>query len=404
MNAPEPPATPQEVQEFEAVAPEGPDGFRLGAEPPRVMRLSRKALAVLGGTAGVAIGGALLYALQPAGPKDPENLYRTESRNRPDALTGAPADYGAIPKLGPPLPGDLGRPIVAAQADGNPAPVPPIGTQPATGGPSPEEQARASAEQEREAARASRLFLGSASAVAEVVSLSLPTSSRGGDAPAGPATQDGSRSAFLAKGGKEAESAERVREASSARIPQAGSIIPAALITAVHSDLPGQVTAQVTQNVYDSPTGTLLLIPQGARLVGEYDSEIVAGQSRVLLAWDRLILPGGRSLQLGRLPGADATGKAGIADQTNYHWGQMLRAALVSTLLGIGTELGSDSDDRLVRALRDGGQDTINQTGRQLVERQAAIAPTITIRPGTPVRVIVTRDLIVDLAGRKEAP
>ena len=369
MNAPEPAATaPQETEEFEAVAPQSPEGFRLGAEPPRVMRLSRKALAVLGGTTGVAIGGALLYALQPAGPKDPENLYRTESRNRPDALTGAPADYGAVPKLGPPLPGDLGRPIVAAQADGNPVPVPPIGTQPATGTQSPEEQARARAEQEREAARASRLFLGSGAAVADAVPLSLPRPSREGDAPPDPTTRASARTAFLAQGGKKPESAERIREASSARILQAGSIIPAALITAVHSDLPGQVTAQVTQNVYDSPTGTLLVIPQGARLVGEYDSEVVAGQSRVLLAWDRLILPGGRSLQLGRQPGADATGKAGIADQTNYHWGQILRAALVSTLLGVGTELGSDSDDRLVRALRDGGQDTINQTGRRLVE------------------------------------
>jgi type IV secretion system protein VirB10 len=262
---------------------------------------------------------------------------------------------------------------------------------------------RVRAEQEREAARASRLFLGSAAAMTEAAPLPLSAPSRDGGTPANSSTRARSQRAFLAHVGKEPESAERVREASSARILQAGSIIAAALITAVHSDLPGQVTAQVTQNVYDSPTGTLLLIPQGARLVGEYDSEIVAGQNRVLLAWDRLILPGGRSIQLGRQPGADATGKAGVADKTNYHWGQMLRAALVSTLLGIGTELGSDSEDRLVRALREGGQDTINQTGRQLVERQASIPPTITIRPGAAIRVIVTRDLILD-GGNREMP
>lgn len=400
MNAPEPAAAaPQDGEGFEAVAPESPEGFRLGAEPPRVMRLSRKALAAMGGAAGVAIGGALLYALQPAGPKDHENLYRSEGRPRPDALTGAPADYGSVPKLGPPLPGDLGRPIVSAQADGKPVPAPPIGGQSATGGQSPEEQARARAEQERESARASRLFLGSGTGASEAIPLALPAPSRAGDASNDRPTRATSRRAFLAQDSKEPESAERVRAASSAHILQAGSIIPAALITAIHSDLPGQVTAQVTQNVYDSPTGHILLIPQGARLIGEYDSEISAGQDRVLLAWERLILPGGRSIALGREPGTDAGGMAGVADRTNFHWGRMLRAGFVSTLLGVGAELGTASDDRLVRALRSGTQDSVAETGRQVVERELRVAPTLTIRPGASLRVLVTRDLILDAAG-----
>ncbi len=152
----------------------------------------------------------------------------------------------------------------------------------------------------------------------------------------------------------------------------------------------------MTQNVYDSPTGRILLIPQGARLIGDYDSEISVGQERVLLAWNRLILPGGRSIRLDRQPGADARGMAGIADRTDHHWGSMLRAALVSTLLGVGAELGSDGDDALVRALRDGPQDTVNQSGRRLVERQMNIPPTLTIRPGFALRVLVTRDLILE--------
>lgn len=400
MNAPEPAVVaPHDVEGPEAVAPESPDGFRLGAESPRVMRLSRKALAAMGGTAGVVIGGALLYALQPADPKDPENLYRTEGRARADALTSAPADYGSVPKLGPPLPGDLGRPIVSAHADGNPVPVPPIGGQSATGSQNPEEQARARAEQERETARASRLFLGSGTATTEAIPLPLPTLARAGDVSTERPTTATSRRAFLAQDSKEPESGERVRAASSAHILQAGSIIPAALITAIHSDLPGQVTAQVTQNVYDSPTGHILLIPQGARLVGEYDSEISAGQDRVLLAWERLILPGGRSIALGREPGTDAAGMAGVADRTNFHWGRMLRAAFVSTLLGVGAELGTDSDDRLVRALRSGTQDSAAETGRQLVERELRVPPTLTIRPGATLRVLVTRDLIVEAVG-----
>ena len=208
------------------------------------------------------------------------------------------------------------------------------------------------------------------------------------------------RRAFLDGGsGKPFESAERVRAASSPYVLQAGSLIPAALITGIRSDLPGQVTAQVTQNVYDSPTGRILLIPQGARLVGEYDSQIAAGQGRVLLAWDRLILPHGRSVRLDRQPGADVRGMAGLSDRTDYHWGAMFRAALVSTLLGIGADLGSDSDDALVRALRDGSHDGVNQTGQRIVDRQMNVPPTLTIRPGYALRVIVTRDLILEPVG-----
>src|SRR6185295_18227049 len=100
--------------------------------------------------------------------------------------------------------------------------------------------------------------------------------------------------AFMAQASnQQTVSVERLSAPASPNIVQAGSIIPAALITGIRSDLPGQITAQVTQNVYDSPTGRILLIPQGARLIGEYDSEVAAGQTRVLLAWDRLILPDG---------------------------------------------------------------------------------------------------------------
>lgn len=213
------------------------------------------------------------------------------------------------------------------------------------------------------------------------------------------ASGSAARKEFLAGGAeKPFESANRVQLPSSGSIIQAGSIIPAALITGIRSDLPGQVTAQVTENVYDSPTGRTLLIPQGSRLVGEYDSEIAAGQNRVLLAWDRLILPGGRSIRLDRAPGADAAGMAGLSDRTDYHWGGMLRAALVSTLLGIGAETGSSGDGDVARAIRDGAQDSVGQTGRQIVERELRIPPTLTIRPGHSFRVMVTRDLVIEPA------
>lgn len=376
-----------------------PDAFRLRGEPPHVMRLSRRTLAIAGALGGTAIGGALLFALQPAAPKKAENLYSIDGTNRAEVVTGAPADYGKVPKLGPPLPGDLGRPIVAAQRDGETIVVPPMGS-PAPGRPSRAEEARERAAQEREAATASRLFLGGGSAApgSDLMRGTPELPAASAPAPeAGPQTAAATRRAFLAVGpGKPFESIERVHLPSSPYILQAGSLIPAALITGIRSDLPGQVTAQVTQNVYDSPTGRILLIPQGARLIGEYDSAIAAGQERVLLAWDRLILPGGRSIRLDRQPGADAAGMAGLSDRTDRHWGRLLRAALVSTLLGGAAELGSNRDDALIRAMRDGSQDTVNQAGQRLVEREMSVLPTLTIRPGFVLRVLVTRDLILE--------
>jgi type IV secretion system protein VirB10 len=384
------------VQEPAPIAPASPDGFRLEGDLPRVMRLSRKTLAVLGATAGVVIGGALLWALRPVDPKAAQELYEVASPNRSESVTGAPSDYGAVPKLGPPLPGDLGRPIVSAQKAGEPVPVPGMSAPPPDPRQSAREQARQRALQEREAAEGSRLFLGGSGGAVSGASLvdTPPSLVQPAIAPTGRAAGP---KAFLAGGPRGSiESVERIVAPTSASIIQAGTVIPAALITGVRSDLPGQITAQVTQHVYDSPTGRMLLIPQGARLVGEYDSEVAAGQRRVLLAWDRLILPGGRSIRLDRQPGADAAGYAGLEDRVNNHWGRMLRAALVSSLLGIGTELAAGGEDELVRALRSGLQDSTNEAGRRVVERELSVPPTLTVRPGFAFRVIVTRDLVLD--------
>lgn len=393
------PAAPE--AEAAAMAPPSPDGFRLEGELPNVMRLSRKTLAVLGGAAGIAIGGALLWALRPVDPKVAQELYEVAVPNRSETVTGAPADYGAVPKLGPPLPGDLGRPIVSAQKAGEPMPVPAMGPPPADPAQSARKQARLRAMQEREAAQGSRLFLGGTGGAMSgtTAAEALSSQAQAANVPEGAKT---GRQAFLAGGPRGgAESGERIVAPSSAAVIQAGTVIPAALITGIRSDLPGQITAQVTQNIYDSPTGRLLLVPQGARLIGEYDSEVAAGQRRVLLAWDRLILPGGRSIRLDRQPGADAAGYAGLEDRVNSHWGRMLRAALVSSLLGGGTELAASGEGDLVRALRSGLQDGTNEAGRRVVERELSVAPTLTVRPGFAFRVIVTRDLVFENSERR---
>ena len=366
--------------------------MRLRAEPPRVTRLSRKVLAGVGAAALLGIGGALIYALQTRDMgSGGEELYSTENRPTADGLAGLPRDYSG-PVLGPALPGDLGRPILEAQNRGQPVATPAI-TTPAV---DPEEERRRA---EEEAARLSNVFFQSGPRSGGTAGTAMP-----GLAGLGGQQQDAAeqnRHAAFLNGpvDRQTVAPDRVTQPPSPYILQAGAVIPAALITGIRSDLPGQITAQVTENVYDSPTGSLLLIPQGTRIIGQYDDGVTFGQRRVLLVWNRLILPGGRSIVLERLPGADASGYAGLEDGVDYHWWDLMKAAGLSTLLAVGTELATSDEDRLIRAIRDGAQDTVNQAGQQIVQRQLQVAPTLTIRPGFPVRVIVSRDLVFEPAG-----
>lgn len=367
----------------------------LRGEGPRVVRLSRKAIGVVGAVGLALVGGALIYALQPASNGGSEELFNTDGVAVADGLASAPRDYSQVPQLGPPLPGDLGKPILDAQDRGAVAELPPVGAQPSPPqGISPEEAARQRLEQEREAARGSRLFFGGGTTAASPAQ-ALPAV--GQSAVAEPAAASAAQPEFLDRPAeRRTVSLQRFEAAPSSALLQAGSVIPAALITGIRSDQPGLVTAQVTENVYDSLTGRRLLIPQGARLIGDYESDVGFGQRRVLLAWNRLILPDGRSIVLERQPAADPSGFAGLEDGVDYHWGGVMNAALVSTLLGVGSELGTGSDGELLRALRRGSQDSINRAGEQIVSRELNIRPTLTIRPGYPVRVLVTRDIILE--------
>lgn len=398
----------------QSAAPSPPPNLKLRAQPPSVMRLSKKALTALGLVAGIGVGGALVYALQTRGAhQKPAELLSTGSRTTADGLASLPKDYGSVPKLGPPLPGDLGRPIVAAQNAGKDVPAPGMAT-PGSSAQSPQaaaaEHARQQVQQAREAARTSKLFTSSGAVAATGAGGGAPVEaamlaqsglansalSAAAAEPGASQTAQSAKRAFLdAPADKRTTSPDRLAAPASPYVVQAGSVIPAALITGLRSDLPGQVTAQVTENVYDSPTGRTLLIPQGARLVGEYDSQVSFGQARVLLAWTRLILPDGRSIVLERQPGADAAGYAGVEDGIDNHWSKLFKAAMLSTLLSVGSEAGtSQNENNLAQAVRAGAANSFSQTGQQIVQRELNIQPTLTVRPGFPVRVMVTRDLV----------
>lgn len=373
---------------------ENAEPMRLRAEPPRVTRLSRKVLASVGLIVSVGIGGALIYALQTrSGGDSNQELYSTDNRPTADGLAGLPRDY-SVPVLGPPLPGDLGRPILDAQNRGQPVAPPPM----ATPQPDPEEQRRLA---ELEAARTSRVFFqtGPGATAAPAAGAAVPGMPNFGMPGATPTAQDRQLAFLNGPVDRRTMSADRVVAPASPYVLQAGAVIPAALITGIRSDLPGQITAQVTENIYDSPTGRILIVPQGTRIIGEYSNDVGFGQRRVLLVWNRLILPNGSSIVLERQPGADTQGYAGLQDGVDYHWWDLAKAAGLSTLLAVGSQLAVSDEDRLIRAIRDGAQDTINDAGQQIIRRQLQVAPTLTIRPGFPVRVIVTRDLVLEPYG-----
>jgi len=370
--------------------------MRLRPTRPAVTRLSRNVLLGLGVTAAVGISGALFFALSPHRQTAKSELYNTNNRSTPDGLATLPHDYTGLPRnppqLGPPLPGDLGRPILNA---GAPAPGMPSSTA---------NSAQQHIAEEQEAARTSHLF--ATTNLPQELGASLAGGTASGAASPSATSQAASKDlssqdhklAFLtADVDHRTVSPERVRAPASPYIVQAGSVIAAALITGLRSDLPGQVTAQVTEDVYDSPTGKIMLIPQGARLIGEYDAQIAFGQTRALLVWNRLILPGGRSIVLERQPAADSAGYAGIEDEVDNHWGMLFEAATLSTVLSVGSMAGTSGNTNstsLAQALQQGASQSVSQTGEQVVSRSLSVQPTITIRPGFPVRVMVTHDLV----------
>jgi type IV secretion system protein VirB10 len=394
-----------------------PETLVLRATPRRVVRFKRNLLIGIAAVGCVAIAGVTWVALK--GPSfhaqlGSDNLYDTGSNPKPDDLAGLPSNYGQIPKpkpvpqLGPPLPGDLGPPIVEREQQ--------LGLNPA------------GASSEDEAARAERLRLAQQAQQASEAGVFFQLNQQGGGAPAQFASAEGAASAGnqpITPAGADAShlsldlandqndqqrkldvvnqtSADSIYNDHALQTPaspyelMAGTIIAASLITGLNSDLPGEVTAQVTENVYDTVTGQILLIPQGSRLVGSYDSVVAFGQSRALLVWQRIIMPDGSSIEIDNLPATDAAGYTGLQDKVDYHTWTLLKGIALSTLLGVGTEttFGSSQSD-LVQAIEQSAQESTNQAGQRIVEKDLNIQPTITVRPGWPLRVIVSKDLVL---------
>jgi type IV secretion system protein TrbI len=396
-----------------------PESVALRALPRPVTRLNRRMLAVgVGALAAVVLGGTIWSLQSNKRQHNPATeLYNVDRISRAENLDQLPKDYAGIPPavkqappvLGEPLPGDLGPAIVKAQHL--------METRPPGGGVDPAQAERLAAE---EAARSSVFFRNGAgtggpkSAGAQnaidpsaLASGNQPFNLMGTMAPAvqpsdptNAQNRQDQKEAFIAKAGD-----MTTRNPAGLQLPaspyqvMAGTIIPAALVTGINSDLPGQVIANVSEAIYDSATGRHLLIPQGSRLIGRYDSQVAFGQRRVLLVWTRLILPDTSSVALDRLPGIDPAGYAGLEDGVDWHWDRILAGAALSTLLGIGAELAAPASrtdgSRIVIAGRESAQEMVNQVGQEITKRNMSIQPTLTIRPGFSMRVMVSKDLVL---------
>jgi type IV secretion system protein VirB10 len=289
--------------------------------------------------------------------------------------------------LGPPLPGDLGRPILEQQRERAEA-----APQPAAAAGSASDQAETLRQQKAAAEQAAR----SSSVVVQL------TGGRQVSVPEGTAIPDRRQA--------EATPAARVELGDWARndanphlvtppvsdwVIAAGSVIPASLLTGLDSDLPGMVLAQITENVRDSATGRVVLIPQGARLIGRYDNAISYGQKRAFVVWQRILFPDGSSLRIDNMPASDAAGQAGLADGVDGHSWQLIKGVVLSSLLGVGSQLSFSGERGIVRALLESIQQNGSQAGEQIVSKGLSVQPTIRVRPGWPVRVLVSEDLVL---------
>jgi len=177
-----------------------------------------------------------------------------------------------------------------------------------------------------------------------------------------------------------------------------GSVIPATLVTGINSDLPGRITAQVSQNIYDSATGRHLLVPQGSKLFGRYDSKVAFGQNRVLVIWTDIIFPNGSTLQIGGMAGTDAAGYGGFTDKVDNHLLETFGSAILVALIGTGTEMMLPDDNNTgnngENSARESFAETFGELSEQTVSRNLNVQPTLEIRPGYQFNVLVDQDMV----------
>ncbi len=347
--------------------------------------------------AGFWIGFGGAHRPAPAAPAPPSSDTTTTAAPVADRYAKG---YGDPTVQGLSQPGTL------------PLPSPALSPGPLTAAAPPPRAVDPAVQQAREqavAARSAGPFFGGASA-SQPSTPGLPPPSAGplmvspGVTPpladVQPANGQGAKRQFLASARADDYLATPLRGPESAWEVKAGTVIPAALLTSINSDLPGELIAQVTEPVYDHATGRTVLIPQGARLIGQYDSQVAYGQDRTLIAWNRIVFPDGRSINIGSMSGADLTGAAGLADRVDGHFWQLAKGILLSTVFSVGAASAQDAGARssgglVLNSAGTGVSAEAQQVGQQITARDLNRQPTIRIRAGWSLRVLVNKDMIL---------
>jgi len=381
--------------------------LELRARPRPVTRINRKLLAGVVGCGLLLLAGLVMVALNPPswrGTALPTELYNVDNKPKSDGLARLPATYEGVGGT---------RKDVSKGPDAQKLHVPDLDSERADA-----ERGRL-AKQARESTPFFRLALKPAAAELRPGPLQRPdpvprplqpdasalaaadrarTQLDGTSAATDPTDQT-RKLAFLRTGPeKEIYNPHALQRPVSPYQLLAGTVISASLVTGLNADLPGFVIAQVTEHAYDTVSGRHLLVPQGSRLIGKYDSVVAYGQERALVVWQRIIRPDGSSIVIDNLPATDTAGYAGLADGVDLHTWKLLKGVALATVLGVGSSLafGSGSGDSdIIRALRESTGQTTNRAGQRLIERELNVQPTLTVRPGWPLRVIVHKDLVL---------
>ena len=384
--------------------PKAPAESVLSAPRLPVTRWNRRYLAAGGVILATVIAVAFWIGFSP------HPIKKADAKPTDDSPVSTPAfpdkyarGYGdpavqaiAAPVSGPslPPPGATGAtPVQPAQAQ----PVDPVVQR---------------AREQAEAARSSSPFFNGAGQAGPPAAAAMPVAFAPGAAPVGQAAseaaapdvqpangQTGKRQ--FANGAKVDDYLQApLREPVSPWEVKAGTVIPAALLTAINSDLPGEIIAQVTEPVYDHVTGRTVLIPQGSRLIGQYDSQIAYGQERALIAWNRIVMPNGRSINIGSMEGADLSGASGLRDQVDGHFWQLARGVMLSTVFSVGAASAQDASARssgslVLNSAGTGVANSAEQVGSQITSRDLNRQPTIKVRAGWPLRVLVNKDMVL---------
>lgn len=388
---------------------------------PSVKRFSRKMLIGVALVAGVVIALAFTVGLQPPPLKPPEPVATTAKPPVPNSDVNAlPGGYDQVPQLGEPRPGDL------AANTGSAGMLSASPTNASAHQLTPIEQYAQQVELDRmrsedRAREAGVSFANSGgdtslgsqiSAVTDPNQLQerlLDLAQHAGSGGAASGASNLSAPDDANRQDDKVAFAERTRESdfqlhASLEHPRspytlfAGTILPCVLTQGINSDLPGEISCMISQNVYDTVTGRHLLVPQGTKVIGTYDSRVAYGQERVLVVWTRLLRPDGSTLSLEGMPGVDLSGYAGLTGHVNNHYLRLLAGVVLGSILGASAQIavGANSQNPSFAQLAiQGAGQNINEAGQQITRKNLNIQPTIEVPPGGRLNIFATKDLIL---------